>query len=222
MSAWLADTRLSYDTVAESYTELIRGRLEAEPYLMALLRLFADLVGPGARVADVGCGPGQVTAALHRLGLDPCGIDLSPGMIRVARRDVPGLPFAVGSMTALPLADASMAGVLLWYATIHVPDDELPAAFAHARRVLRPGGTVLLGFHSGDGVAHKTSGYGGHPMSVHVHRRTPERTAELLTAAGFRVAARLTLEAHGETPVPQGFVLAHRDDQPSRQPDPDV
>lgn len=204
---WLEDTRSSYDTVAESYTELLRGRLEAEPYLMALLRLFADLVGPGRPVADVGCGPGLVTAALRDLGLDASGIDLSPGMIEIARREHPDLSFSVGSMTELPLEDASVDGVLLCYSIIHVPDHELPAVFGHVRRVLRPGGTVLLGFHSGDRVNHKTSGYGGHPMSVHVYWRTPERVAELLTAAGLRVSARITLE---EEPVPQGFVLATR------------
>jgi ubiquinone/menaquinone biosynthesis C-methylase UbiE len=210
VTTWLEDTRVSYDTVAESYSELLRGRLETEPYLMALLRLFADLVGEGKPVADVGCGPGRVTAVLRDLGLEAFGIDLSPGMIEVARREFPDLAFSVGSMTQLPLADDSVDGVLLWYSIIHVPDGELPAAFGHVRRVLRPGGTVLLGFHSGDTVNHKTAGYGGHPMSVYVHRRTPERVAELLAAAGLQVSARLTLEADEESLVPQGFVLATR------------
>jgi ubiquinone/menaquinone biosynthesis C-methylase UbiE len=208
VTTWLEDTRVSYDTVAESYSELLAGKLESDPYLMALLQLFAELVGRGRTVADVGCGPGRVTAALRDLGLEPFGIDLSPGMIAVARREFPDLSFSVGSMTQLPLADASVDGVLLWYSTIHVPDAELPAAFGHVRRVLRPGGTVLLGFHSGDSVHHKTSGYGGHPMSVHVHRRTPERLGELIGDAGLRVSARITLEATEELPVPQGFVLA--------------
>jgi ubiquinone/menaquinone biosynthesis C-methylase UbiE len=214
VTTWLKDTRVSYDTVADSYSELLRGKLESDPYLMALLRLFADLVGPGKRVADVGCGPGRVTVALRDLGLEAIGIDLSPGMIEVARREFPDLAFSVASMTQLPLADDSVDGVLLWYSIIHVPDEELPAAFGHVRRVLRPGGTVLLGFHSGDTVNHKTTGYGGHPMSVYVHRRTPERVADLLTRAGLQVSARLTLEATQEGTVPQGFVLATRADEP--------
>jgi hypothetical protein len=43
------------------------------------------------------------------------------------------------------LADASAAGLLAWFSLIHVPDDEVPAVFAHFRRVLRPGGPLLLG-----------------------------------------------------------------------------
>ena len=50
-------------------------------------------VGP---VADVGCGPGHVTAHLNKLGVDAFGIDLSPAMLDLARRDHPGLRFEVG------------------------------------------------------------------------------------------------------------------------------
>lgn len=209
MTTWLEDTARSYDTVAESYSRLIGGRLEQDPYSMAQLRLFADLAR-GGPVADVGCGPGHVTALLRGLGLDAFGIDLSPGMVEIARREFPDLSFSVGSMTQLPLDDAAVTGVLLWYSAIHVPDEDLPAAFGHVRRVLRPGGHVLLGFQAGTGVNHKTSGYGGHPMSVQVHLRTPERVAGLLAAAGLRVTAQtlLTPEPGG---VAQGSVLAIRE-----------
>ncbi len=56
------------------------------------------------RRADIGCGAGQVTAHLHKLGVDA----LSPGMIATARRDHPGLRFEVGSMTELDLPAAEL------------------------------------------------------------------------------------------------------------------
>ncbi|WP_312877809.1 class I SAM-dependent methyltransferase [Lentzea indica] len=97
MNDWLADTRDSYDTVAVSYAGSMRGKLAELPHLRAALRLFAEEVrGP---VADVGCGPGEVTAHLHSLGVNAFGVDLSPAMIELARRDHPGLRFEVGSMT---------------------------------------------------------------------------------------------------------------------------
>jgi SAM-dependent methyltransferase len=97
---WLADTRTSYDTVAGSYAEQMRDALAAAPFLLAALGLFADLVhaAGGGPAADVGCGPGHVTAHLRGLGVDAFGIDLSPAMIEVARRDHPGLRFTVGSI----------------------------------------------------------------------------------------------------------------------------
>src|ERR1700759_4895438 len=101
--SWLADTRTSYDTVAASYADQLRNAMADQPYLLAALALFADLVrvAGGGPVADVGCGPGQITAHLRSLGVDAFGIDLSPAMIDVARRDHPGVRFEVGSMTDL-------------------------------------------------------------------------------------------------------------------------
>ncbi|MEV0273647.1 class I SAM-dependent methyltransferase [Hamadaea sp. NPDC050747] len=207
---WLAETRISYDTVAASYADQVRDALDDKPYLRNALTLFADLVRAtgGGPVADVGCGPGHITAYLRDLGVDAFGVDLSPGMIEVARREHPGLRFAVGSMTELPLADASVAGLLAFWSVIHIPDELIPAVFTHFRRALRPGGPLLVGFHVGEGSRLKTEGYGGHPMKVHVHRRRPDQVAERLREAGFTVEATLTLSPYAE--VPGGVVFARR------------
>ncbi|MFI7277497.1 class I SAM-dependent DNA methyltransferase [Streptomyces sp. NPDC049879] len=207
---WLADTRTSYDTVAAGYADLLRDRLAGEPYLRAALALFAEAVhaAGGGSVADVGCGPGHVTAHLRGLGLDAFGLDLSPGMIEVARRDHPGVRFEVGSMTDPVLSAAPVAGLLAWWSLIHVPDDEVPAVLGHFHRALRPGGPLQLGFHVGDGSRLKTQGYGGHPMNVRVHRRPPGRVAAWLGDAGFEVEAQLLLGPGEE--VPQALLFARR------------
>ncbi|WP_433890205.1 class I SAM-dependent DNA methyltransferase [Streptomyces sp. CA-111067] len=199
---WLADTRTSYDTVAVSYAEQIRDALDGLPYLRAALALFADSVrsGGGGPVADVGCGPGHVTAHLRGLGVDAFGIDVSPGMIDTARADHPGLRFEVGSMTALGLADGSLAGALAFWSLIHVPDVEVPAVLSGFRRALRPDAPLLVGFHVGDGSRLKTEGYGGHPMRVHVHRRQPARVSGWLRDAGFTVETEMLLDPEGSTP----------------------
>jgi ubiquinone/menaquinone biosynthesis C-methylase UbiE len=207
---WLDDTRTSYDTVAVTYADMLRDALAREPFQRGVLALFAELAraqGDGP-IADVGCGPGRITAHLHSLGLDAFGIDLSPAMIDLARRDHPGLRFEVGSMTCLELADDHLIGLLAWFSLIHVPDDEIATVLAEFHRVLRPGGVVLLAFHTGDGSRHKTQGYGGHPMNVYVHHRPPGRVAAWLDAAGFTVEAEMT---HRPAPgVEGGFVFAHR------------
>ncbi|MFD8922721.1 class I SAM-dependent methyltransferase [Streptomyces sp. NPDC059569] len=209
VDGWLADTRSSYDTVAVDYADQIREVLAGEPYLRSALALFAGMVhtAGGGPVADVGCGPGHVTAHLRELGVDAFGIDLSPVMIDVARRDHPGLRFEVGSMTDLNLADASVTALLAFWSLIHVPDDAIPAVLGHFRRVLRPGGPLLLGFHIGDESRLKTRGYGGHPMKVHVHRRRPDQVTAWLRDAGFTVEAQLLLDLDGSRP---GAVLFAR------------
>jgi SAM-dependent methyltransferase len=205
---WLTDVRTSYDTVADSYAELLRDWLAKAPYERALLGLFADLVrdaGDGP-VLDAGCGTGRITAYLTGLGLDVFGVDLSPGMLAAARRDHPGLRFEVGSMTGLDLPGASVAGLLAWWSLIHVPDDAVPAAVAEFRRVLRPGAPLVAGFFTGDRTRLKTEGYGGHPMRVHVFHRPLERMAAWLTAGGFTVETEVAL--HADQPLPGAVIVA--------------
>jgi SAM-dependent methyltransferase len=197
---WLVDTRTSYDTVAASYADLLRDALAGYPHLRAALASFADLVRGDGPVADLGCGPGHITAHLQELGVDAFGIDLSPAMIEVARREHPGLRFEVGSMTDLDLPDASVAGVLGWWSLVHVPDDAIRTVLGHFHRVLRPGGPLLLGFHAGDGSRLKTEGYGGHPMKVYVHRRPPARMRAWLHDTGFAVEAETLLDPDGGSP----------------------
>lgn len=188
MTDHLDDIRTSYDTVAASYAELVQGGGDWE---VTSLDLFAKLVsGP---VLDVGCGPGRVVGLLHDRGLPAIGIDLSPGMIEIARRDYPDLDFRVGSMTALELPDGELGGIVSWWSIIHLPRDVVPQAFAEFHRVLAPGGVLLLGYHVGEESNHKTSGYGGHPMNVHVHRWLPADLTAIAVAAGFTPQLEPTL-----------------------------
>lgn len=205
---WLTRTSTSYDEVAVSYAEMLGHYPDGEPYDRAVLALFAELVreAGGGRVVDVGCGPGHVTAHLRGLGLEASGLDVSPGMIAVARRNHPLLRFEVGSMTCLELPDCSVAGLLLWYSLIHVPDEEVPRVLSHAARVLRPGGVVLIGFQVGDERRHKTEGYGDHPMDLRVHYRPVEQVSSWLVDAGLVVEAELVQGPRDE--VPDGRVLA--------------
>src|SRR5580693_9040356 len=69
---WLDDTRASYDTVGESYADQTRHLMDDTPEERAVLALFADVVRArgGGAVADVGCGPGRITAELRQLGTE--------------------------------------------------------------------------------------------------------------------------------------------------------
>ncbi len=205
---WLSETRTSYDTDASGYADKVRGLLDGSPYLRASLALFAELVrhAGGGPVADVGCGPGYVTRHLHDLGLDAFGIDLSPEMIAIARRDYPDLRFEVGTMTDLDLADDSVTGLLAFWSVIHVPDHSVPGVFGQFGRVLRPGGPLLVGFHVGDETRHTSEGYSGRSINVDSHRRRPDQVARWLREAGFTIEAELLMRPDDE--VPGAIILA--------------
>lgn len=207
----LRATRTAYDTVAEDYAALLATELAAKPLDRALLAAFAELVRAGGigPIADLGCGPGRVTAHLHSLGVTVFGVDLSPVMIMVARRTHPGLRFDEGDMAALDLADGSLGGVVAWYSVIHTPPDRLPGMFAEFHRMLGAGGHLLLAFQAGDERVHLEHAY-GHALSLDAYRMSPDRVAELLSHAGFDVHARLVREPDGPEKVQQAYLLARR------------
>ncbi|WP_123664565.1 class I SAM-dependent methyltransferase [Actinocorallia herbida] len=197
------ETRAAYDGVVELYASLFADRLETQPFARAMLGTFAELVrGTGnPRAADVGCGPGHLTAMLHDLGLDAFGLDLSPAMVDHARRAHPALRFAEARMEALPIEDRALGGVLAHYSMIHTPPEELPALLAEQARVLAPGGLLLVSFFGTDGPApirfdHKVAPAYSWPA---------DRFADLLAGAGFSTFARLLHDPASE----RGFLDTH-------------
>ncbi|MBB6405892.1 class I SAM-dependent methyltransferase [Arthrobacter sp. AZCC_0090] len=205
-------TRAAYDTVAADYAELLRDELASKPFDRAMLDTFAELVeaAGGGAVADVGCGPGRITAHLQSLGLAAFGVDLSPEMVAVARRDHPGLQFTEGSMEALDLADGALGGIVAWYSIIHTPPARLPGVFAQFHRTLGDGGLLLLAFQAGDEPRHLDFAY-GHEIDLDAYRLPPERIAELLRQAGLVVEAQLVREPDDRyEKTPQAFLLARK------------
>ncbi|WP_411103959.1 class I SAM-dependent methyltransferase [Streptomyces sp. cmx-4-9] len=210
----LTAVRASYDAVAVDYARLLGTGLAARPLDRALLAAFAEYVrggsgGGGRAVADLGCGPGRVTAHLDALGVRAFGVDLSPAMVAVARRSHPGLRFEVGSMTALDVADGVLGGVLAWYSTVHTPPGELPALFSEFARVLAPGGHALVAFKAGDERRRLHHAY-GHPVDLDVYLTPPEQVAALLAGAGLAEVARLVREPEGDERSARGFLLARK------------
>ncbi|MEV3930625.1 MULTISPECIES: class I SAM-dependent methyltransferase [unclassified Streptomyces] len=215
--SYLTALRESYDTVASAYAERVKSPAELDPLSRAMLAAFAETVrteglGP---VADMGCGPGKVTAHLSDLGVRAFGIDLSPKMVGLARRACPGLDLAVGSMTAPPVRDGALGGILAYYSTHHTPPDSLPAVFAGFRRALAPGGRLMMAGHVGDDeILRPTQAYGGHPVSYEKHLLPPDRIAGLLEQAGLVVTARLVQEPDEGTKNQVATFLAQRPAHP--------
>jgi ubiquinone/menaquinone biosynthesis C-methylase UbiE len=205
------DTRRSYDATAEAYAQWIQGELATKPFDRAMLTAFAELVT--GQVADIGCGTSRITTFLRDQGVSAFGVDLSPRMVETARRTHPDLRFTEGTMTSLAIEDATLGGVVAWYSTIHVPDEQLPTALAEFHRVLAPGGHALLAFQVGDEVEHRTRA-STHAVALDFHHRQPARVAALLAAAGFVVRATLhrAPDEDGAYPedTPQAYVLASK------------
>ena len=207
----VAATRDSYDVLAAEHAEVVASGLDDRPLDRALFAAFAEMVQAGGNrtVVDVGCGPGRVTILLSRLGLDASGIDLSPGMVALARRTYPQLRFEEGSMLALDLPDASLGGLLAYYSIIHIPWEQRPQVFTEFHRVLAPGAVLMLVFQIGDDRGHRTE-FLGTPVSVDWYRQQPDEVADLLREAGFEMSMSAVREPEDTEKTTQGYLLARK------------
>ncbi len=210
-AAALAATRDSYDVLAAEHADVVASALDDRPLDRALFATFAELVRANGNgpVADVGCGPGRVTILLSRLGLDAFGIDLSPGMLALARRTYPELRFEEGSMLALDLPDASLGGMLAYYSIIHIPWEQRSQLFTEFHRALAPGGVLMLVFQIGNETNHRTEAFGS-AISITWYRQQPDEVADLLREAGFELWMTAVREPEDTEKTTQGYLLARK------------
>lgn len=165
---------------------------------------------PGGRVLEIGCGTGNVLAAMARRhpGATLIGLDPDLEALERARAKLPaGVRLEQGFADALPLPDADVDRVLSSLMLHHLPAEEQPGALREARRVLRPGGSIHIldmegqatgtlarlagkAMHAlsrstpsaGHGHSH---GHGHGQAELRLHHSGADAVVDLLTEAGF-------------------------------------
>lgn len=188
--------RLSYDAVAQEYARRIFDELQHKPFDRAQLDRFADAIGDGL-ACDLGCGPGQIARYLHDRGVKVCGVDLSPEMTANARQLSPEIEFRQGDMLGLDAPNDAYTGIAAFYSIIHVAREDLVRAFCEMKRVLKPGGLLLVAFHLGEETIHLDAWW-EKPVCVDFFLFRAEEVTQCLCAAGFEIEEVLEREPYPE------------------------
>ncbi len=191
------DVAGSYDRVADEYVTRIYDELRHKPLDRQLLDRFADSMREVGLACDMGCGPGQVARYLHERGTRVCGVDLSPEMVARARHLNPGIDFQQGDMRALDVGDEAWAGIAAFYSIIHIPRGDMLRTLRELRRVLRPGGRLLLTFHIGDEIKHLEEWW-GYKVSVDFLFFRSDEIAGYLKSADFEIEEIIEREPYPE------------------------
>jgi SAM-dependent methyltransferase len=156
-------------------------------------------VGPGTRLLDVGCGTGLTLVLAAQRGAIPSGLDVSPGLLAIARERLPDADLQDGDMESLPFADTSFDAVTGVNAFQFAGDPR--RALRDAARVTRPGGRVVASLFA---APERSQGTLAHEAMTALI--PPERAADhapyALSAPGnleaSLVSAGLTLDVSGE------------------------
>jgi trans-aconitate methyltransferase len=180
----------AYEQLGVRYLDY-RQKLRSE----GSVRLFLQYVPKHASILDIGCGAGiPVDNILVKHGHFVTGFDLSPTLIKQARRLVPGADYTVRDMRTLKPKEYSVSAIVCLYALFHVPRVEHATLLSTFASFLPPGGVLLLsmgdipyeGTHEMYGVMSYSSQWGT------IKNRT------LLAAAGFRIQNETLAMSAGE------------------------
>lgn len=206
------NTQLGYDLVAEEYAKQFRDEMGHKPFDRKMLDWLAEQVDGLGKICDMGCGPGQVAGYLHARGVEACGIDLSPEMVRQAQRLNPEINFQQGDMLALTgIPDDTFGGIAAFYSVIHIPRRAVVEALRELKRVLRPRGALLVTFHIGAETVHRDE-FLGQEVSLDFHFFEREEMKGYLKDAGFVLEEIIERDPYPEVEYPsrRAYIFARK------------
>ncbi len=174
----------------------------AEPHNQPLFAAVLDATrtGPGTWLLDLGCGTGLLLALAQARGATVTGLDVTPGLLRIARDRLPTAELWQADICSLPFGDAEF-DVATGVNAFQFASDP-PAALAEAARVVRPGGLVAVGTFAAPERAESTAVHLAMAALSPPRRQadhapyalTPENLAAALAAAGLQQQAEGEVE----------------------------
>jgi SAM-dependent methyltransferase len=211
MRKFTQDTQAGYDAVSHEYAEKFKDEMDDKPFDRDCLDRLAREVGDLGPICDLGCGPGQIARYLHRKGVKTVGVDLSPKMVAEAQRLNPEIHFHQGDMRALPDEANSWGGIAAFYCIIHIPRQEIVEVLREMKRVLRPGGLLLVTFHIGTEIKHLDEWW-EKPVNLDFAFYLPNEMEGWLNEAGLEFVETLVREPNPEVEVAtqRAYVFARK------------
>ena len=172
----------AYDIIAPIYAQRNSGVVPEN--LLRLARHLVEYGGPASHLVEVGCGVGRDMAWFEAQGLQVTGIDLSLGMLKIARQHVRGM-LSIMDMRHLAFCDAQFDSAWCCASLLHLPKQEASLALAEIRRVLKPASMVMVSIQAGESEGWE----GGYLDGVKrfFARYTAEEMTQLLAANQFAV-----------------------------------
>jgi len=149
LEAIIARTIDTYDKIASEYANCWLD----DPVMKDSLAKFIDYLPQDSLVIDVGCGIGRDTKYLIDRGINTIGVDISMGMLRVAKRLMPDGNFFLMDMRTLGFLDETFKGIWACASVVHLPKYFLSIVLGEFNRILKKDGILFLSMQEGDNEA---------------------------------------------------------------------
>jgi len=151
----ISRTRQTYDQIASGYSaridELVSDSWVGEFERQLIDRFLSMAPTPNSSILDIGCGNGKDTDYLSQKGATPLGIDISPGMLKEARKRIPLGILCQMDMRNLGFYNGTFDGAWANGCIYHVPKSDLPEVLKEVWRVLKPSGVFSFNAKAGHG-----------------------------------------------------------------------
>lgn len=160
----------------------------------------------GKKVLDVGCGNGRDCKYISLQGFDVTGIDLSIGMLKIARERVPNVQFEVMDIADITYSENSYDGIISNCSLFHIPSEELPKTLKSFARLLKPNGKLLLILQEGLGETMIEEPYRPN-VNIYMNYFSVEEISSLLQEYGFEVNTIKKEETPNELELGNGKLI---------------
>lgn len=110
---------------------------------------FLALLHAGSSILDAGCGHGMDAVCMSARGFKVTGVDISPGMIAMAKKNCPAAEFHLADIATFDMGENNLDGVIASFSLIHMPKDVVRVIMGNFWRALKPEGILCLGLQGG-------------------------------------------------------------------------
>ncbi|OGL94611.1 hypothetical protein A2348_01725 [Candidatus Uhrbacteria bacterium RIFOXYB12_FULL_58_10] len=202
----------AYKQIAKAYLKKVRSGSLDHRFVERFLALFA----PGQKILDVGAGTGEMSQEMlleHQL--DVTAIDFSPDMVRLAKKEHPGLRVRRMDLRKLTFKPRQFDGVFAMYSLIHIPEGDVPDALGGINRVIKPGGFLYLALQEPRKKMQKEGFYPvvyNRKINMFINLITESEMRSYLARAGFVVKEVYRRAPHlgTEYPFMKLFIIAQK------------
>jgi len=165
------------------------------------------------RVLEAGCGPGRESEIFLKHGAEIAGVDMSEGLLNIARVKNPQAKYSKEDFRKLSFANSSFDGVWAHASLVHLEQiSDVESSLKEFHRVLKPGGYLYVYVKAQTGTnktAVVTDSLSKHDRFFRYY--TPEEMTELLTKAGFEIKAKeMQEDQHGRAEVKWIEIIAKK------------